>query len=390
MTTIVHRLLTRRLLLALAIFVVGIFIPVFIVSLFDHLPAAAFFSELFSPALAGVAPAILYVTLPAIVGLSITWTYGQLSSDGTLATLYNAGLSTHSVRIPALVLAALATVLGYVTSSYIAPIGAKQLHDVLNVIRRDLSPSLLEPNRLYTSNDGNYEFRFSDRLDSSRIGDVYFREITEENEQRTFYAREATFEREAKQTWFILLDGFVEVQKPGGRPHIAVFSQVARPSGLAGSELPARSWVGYFELGTLEFLRANAEAQKRPQDAKRWAIEAVKRFGIPSLSLAHTLLGLSLLMLIRWEHRQTRRIPELCCGAVFGLHVIIVAAAETAIFQDRNIAWLIGLLIGGELAVGAGLYVHANKVRSGPPVVGRLTQSRNRRGTGLSAQSSSN
>jgi lipopolysaccharide export LptBFGC system permease protein LptF len=368
---IIHRYLARRALIALALLTIGIYIPVFLISLFNHLPSAAIFSDLVWPATGGLAPMLLYISLPVMVGAAITWTYSQLWSEGTLATLYNAGLSAMQVRVPALVVAIGATVVGYALSCAIAPIGAKYLQDVMHVVNREPRPSLLEPNRLYVLGDGRREIRFGERIDKTQIGDLYFREIAEDGEERNFFARVAAFEVRNRASWIVLRDGVVETRKQGVPPDVAAFNHIARPSGLGGPDLPARDWVGYFEYGPVEFLRAFPVARQSPVEAKRWTIEAVKRLGIPSLSIAHALLGLGLLMLVRADYRRTRGVAELCCGIVFAVHLLIVGATEHAIYYGEAFVWAIGVMIVSELVGAAALFWYAISRNDG-----RLAQAR--------------
>jgi lipopolysaccharide export LptBFGC system permease protein LptF len=372
---IIHRYLVRRVLIALALLTIGIYVPVLLISLFNHLPSAAIFSDLVWPATGGIAPLLLYISLPAMVGAAITWTYSQLWTEGTLATLYNAGLSATRVRLPALVVAVGATAVGYALSCAIAPIGAKYLQDVLHVVKREPRPSLLEPNRLYVLSDGRREIRFGERIDKTQIGDLYFREIAEDGEERNFFARVAAFEIRNRESWIILHDGVVETRKRGAQPDVAAFNHIARPSGLGGPDLPVRDWVGYFEFGPIEFLRAFPEAQQSPADAKRWAIEAVKRLGVPSLSISHALLGLALLMLVRAEYRRTRGVAELCCGIVFAVHLLIVGATEQAIFYGEAFAWAIGVMIVAELVGAAALFWYAISRNDRRPVRAQTARS---------------
>jgi lipopolysaccharide export LptBFGC system permease protein LptF len=212
---------------------------------------------------------------------------------------------------------------------------------------------------LYVLSDGRREIRFGERIDKMQIGDLYFREIAEDGEERSFFARTAAFEVRNRQSWIILRDGVVETRKPGAEPDVAAFNHTARPSGLGGPNLPVRGWAGYFEYGPIEFLRAFSAAQQNPGDAKRWATEAVKRLGFPALSMAHALLGLALLMLVRAEYRRTRGVSELCCGIVFSIHLLVVAATEQAVFYGEAFVWAIGAMIVVALVGAAALFWYA-------------------------------
>ena len=69
MTTIIHRHLTKRLLFAVFLVLLGLVAPLILVSLFGHLPPAALYTEFLWPALFEIAPSILYLTLPIAIGI---------------------------------------------------------------------------------------------------------------------------------------------------------------------------------------------------------------------------------------------------------------------------------------------------------------------------------
>ncbi len=293
MITIVNRYLIKRLLLASIIAVLAIYLPVLLIQLLAQLPGAALSSELLWPALFGLAPTIFYITLPVTVAIAITWTYRELSADGTLTTLYNAGLSLLNVRMPAFFLATTAVVLGFITSNILAPQGSTHVEDVLHLIKNDLSPSLLTPQQFHILNDGKRVIQYQERINRNWISGIFIKE-TNEDEELIFFARDAIFERRENETWIILRDGHMQSRKIGQSDYDTVsFTQITRPTGLAGMKLPKREWTGYFELETSKFLAEYANAQKAPRKESEWISEALERFGIPILALGHTLLGLA-------------------------------------------------------------------------------------------------
>jgi lipopolysaccharide export system permease protein len=299
----------------------------------------------------GIAPAILYLSLPIAVGVAATWYYGHLLSESTLPVLYSAGFSVLSISAPAIFVAVLGTAFGYSLSCYLAPLAARQLQDAINVIQHAPTPSLLQPNRFYTLDSGRRVIFFEERIDSDSIGGIFMREFTE-GEEKTFIARRATFVRREEQTLMILFDGTIQTQRTGdARVEIVNFERIVQASGLSGTDPPKRNWTAEFELTTADFLRARPEYGKDPDEANRWRSEALKRFAVPPLAIVHALLGIMLITL--WGNSSGRKEAPvvLACLVIASIHTVIMVATEALIPQDGRMVWPVLGLMGAELTL---------------------------------------
>jgi lipopolysaccharide export system permease protein len=365
MTSIIHRHLTKRLLFAVFLTLVGLVAPLTLVSLFGHLPPAVLYTEFVWPALFGIAPAILYLTLPIAVGVATTWYYGHLLSESTLPVLYSAGFSVLSVSAPAIFVGVLGTVLGYSLSCYVAPLAARQLQDVVNIVQNAPTPALLQPNRFYSIDSGKRVIYFEERIDNDSIGGIFMREFAEA-EEKTFIARRGTFVRREQQTMLILFDGTIQTQRVGDpQVDIVNFERIVQASGLSGSDPPKRNWTGEFELTTGDFLRARAQYEKDPGEANRWRSEALKRFGVPPLAIVHALLGLMLITV--WGNSGGRKEAPVvfACLVIASIHTVIMIATEALIPQDGWMIWPVLGLIAAEFTFALGLLARQQWRRAG-------------------------
>lgn len=340
--------LTKRLLFTSFLMLLAVFVPVLMIQLISQLPRSALSSELVWPALMGLAPTIFYITLPVVIGLANTWAYSEFATEGTLNILYTAGLSTLNVRLPAFFIAVLATVLGYAVSCEISPRGATQLENVVYLIENDLSPSLIEPQRFYTLNNGRRVIQYDERINKNWIKGVFMRDIDSNGEEEVIFADDAIFERRADESWIILRNGHIQYRKAGTDGDTVAFTQITRPTGLAGENFPKRKWTGYFELGLKDFLGSYDKAQKDPRQASQWASEALERFGIPILALAHTMLGLALVNLYGGNTGRSSKFSAamVLCGILF-VHFMLVLAAEFASSQGT----LLALVVAGAIVL---------------------------------------
>jgi lipopolysaccharide export LptBFGC system permease protein LptF len=365
--TIVHRYMAKRLCVASIIAVVGLCGPVTLVSTYNHLSSAAIYSELVWPALYGIAPMILYHTMPVAVAVAITWCYANFYSEFTFAIMQSAGISGLAIRTPAVLVALLATAIGYVFSCFVAPNGARHIQNVLNVIEHAPNPSLLEPGQFYSLDGDRHLIYFHKRLSRNNVAEVFLRERTDSGQEFAFSAREAVFDRREDESWIVLLDGEMQVYNPhDDEVKTFAFKRTVQRTGLSGSTLPKRNWVLEFELGPLEFLRARVDEQTDPAAARRWEGEAVERFATPALALMHTVLGLGLLTV--WGDPTGRRphlAPLIYC-IIFPIHLSFVIAAEHVAQYGSNLGWGIAAAMLGELAVGVLLMVRRRRQPGDP------------------------
>jgi lipopolysaccharide export system permease protein len=364
MTTIIHRHLTKRLLFAVFLVLLGLVAPLILVSLLGHLPPAALYTEFLWPALFGIAPAILYLALPIAIGIATTWYYGHLLSESTLPVLYSAGFSVLSISAPAIFVAVLGTALGYSLSCYVAPLAARQLQDVVNIVQNAPTPALLQPSRFYSLDGGKRVIHFEERIDGDSIGGIFMREF-KEGEEKTFIARRGTFVRREEQTLLILFDGTIQTQRAGDpQVEIVNFERIVQASGLSGSDPPKRNWTAEFELTTAEFLKAGGQFEK-DSEANRWRSEALKRFGVPPLAIVHALLGIMLVM--TWGNSGGRKDARvaLACFVIASIHTAIMISTESLIPQDGRMMWPVLALIAAELALALFLLMRQQARRTG-------------------------
>lgn len=352
--------LTKRLLFTSFLMLLAVFVPVLMIQLISQLPRSALSSELVWPAMMGLAPTIFYITLPVVVGLANTWAYSEFATEGTLTTLYTAGLSTLNVRLPAFFIAILATMLGYAVSCEISPRGATQIENVVYLIENDLSPSLIEPQRFYTLNGGRRVIQYDERLNKNWIKGVFMRDIDSSGEEEVIFADDAIFERRTDESWIILRNGHIQYRKQGTDGDTVAFTQITRPTGLAGENFPKRKWTGFFEMPLREFFASYEKIKNDPRQLSQWTSEALERFGIPILALAHTMLGLALINLYGGNTGRSSKLTAaiVLCGILF-VHFMLVLAAEFASSQGTTLAFIVAGAIVLQMLISIFLFWYA-------------------------------
>jgi lipopolysaccharide export system permease protein len=187
------------------------------------------------------------------------------------------------------------------------------------------------------------------------------RDIGSNNDEEIIFADDAIFERRADESWIILRNGHIQYRKHGSSEGDTVaFTQITRPTGLAGENFPKRKWTGFFELGFRDFLDQYPKAKADPRQASQWMSEALERFGIPILALAHTMLGLALVNLWGGATGRSSKLAAavIVCGILF-VHFMLVLACEFASSQGVFLAIIVAIAMAAEMLAAVALFFHA-------------------------------
>jgi len=345
---------SRRIALASLLLAAGLCIPVVLTSLFHHLPAAAIRGGLLMPALLGTFPTVVYIALPAAVGVAVALEFARMSADGMIAVLYSLRLSAWAIALPAAFVAIVAVAIGYWISSVFAPAYVGQMHDVIYVIRNSLNHRMLEPARFYTFDNGSRTIYFRRWLSADVVSGMFIHQYSsEKKEEQVILAARAEFRRNAHGVILIMSKGSIEtIPEDGATARTANFDEYAMPIGMQGSgDLPKRSWRGPFELTMNEFFRERPSPIMFPGPFAEWASEGTKRFAVPMLALGHALLVIGLVLSLG---SATGRAPAAALMAAMAaapvIHIVILVGAEALVRKDPRLVWLVGAAIVAELA----------------------------------------
>ncbi|MDE2362060.1 MAG: LptF/LptG family permease [Hyphomicrobiales bacterium] len=333
-------------------------IPVVLSALFHQLPPAAMRGGLIGPALIGTMPTVTYIALPMAFGVAAALEFSRMAADGMIAVLYSLRLSAWSIARPAIICAIGATLFGYLLSCWIAPRYVGTMHDVLNVIRHSLNHRMLEPGQFYSFDDGKRTVYF-ERWDTPDIAsNVFIRQYSEEKKtEETITASKAEFRRNDANVVMVLSHGQIQ-SRPDGGEHVRVsdFDEYAISLPMQGAKgLPPRSWKGVFELSMFDFIGYLKFAVYDPRIFGEWASEAVKRFAIPLLALAHTLLGVGLVLNVASATGRRSIAASAVIAVLPAVHIGILVAAEALVRVNPLFAIFVTALILGEIAIGAWL-----------------------------------
>jgi lipopolysaccharide export system permease protein len=342
--------------------------PVVLSYLLYQLPPAAVRGGLVFPALVGVTPTVAFVTLPMAIGVATALEFSRMASEGMIAVLYALRLSPWAICRPALALASGIVLLGYVLANFVAPHYSSNMQDVLNVVRNSLNHRMLDAAHFYSFSSGGKTLYIERWITPDIAANLFLRQISlEKMQEETITAARAEFRRNDSGVIIALSNGSIQTRSlSSNEVRINNFDEYAMALPMQGSSaLPERGWRGVYELSALDFLANRATAKGDRRQFGEWMAEAAKRFGVPSLAIAHTLLAIALTLAFGNITGRRGASGSLPIFAVPAAHIVYLVALESLL---RMSAWfallLLALLL---LEIGLSLWLIARLSYSPSP-----------------------
>ncbi|HEY8065475.1 MAG TPA: LptF/LptG family permease [Methylosinus sp.] len=355
--------LARRILLSTLVVQLALIVPVVLSYLLYTLTPAAIRAGLLVPALIGTMPTVGFITLPMAIGVATALEFARMSNEGMIAVLYALRLSVWSVCRPAIVCAGALVVVGYGLANLVAPYYASGLQDVINVVRNSLNHRMLDAAHFYTFDNG-VKTLYLQRWETPDIAvNLFVRQISiEKRQEETITAARAEFRRQPSGVIVALSNGSIQT-KPfdTDEVRIANFDEYAMALPMQGSEaLPPRNWRGVYELTLPEFIANWQVARLDRRQAGEWMAEAAKRFGVPLLAIAHTLLAMALVLTFGSVTGRRGGMSSFVIIAIPAAHIFFLVALESMLRVDARFAFLLAAAAALEVGVSILLIFRRN------------------------------
>lgn len=338
-------------------------VPVVLSYLLYQLPPAAVRGGLVFPALVGVTPSVAFITLPMAVGVATALEFARMASEGMIAVLYALRLSVWSICRPALMLAVGVMAFAYGLANFAAPYYAGNMQDVLNVIRNSLNHRMLDAAHFYTFEFGAKTLYIERWVTPDLAANLFVRQIlVDKGEEQTITAARAEFRRNENGVVVALSNGTIQTRKlSGGDVRIANFDEYAMALPMQGSgALPGRDWRGVYEMPIADFLAFRSHVAGDPRQTGEWWAEAAKRFGVPALALAHTLLAMALILTFGNITGRRGAAGSLVIMAIPAAHIGFLVALETLLRADARYALLLIALVALEIGLSLWMLARLN------------------------------
>lgn len=345
--------LARRIALLVLLLEVGLCVPVVVTQLVHYLPASAIRSGLLMPALMGMLPTVIYLTLPMAVGVAVALEFSRMASEGMIAVLYSLRLSVLSLCLPATLVAALAAAGGYWISCFVAPAYVGQMHDVIFVVRNSLNHRLLEPGQFYTFDNGSRTLYFKRWKTQDIVEGMFIHQYNrEKKEEEIITAKQTEFRRNDRGVLLVMSHGSFQ-SRPDGSEEVrtADFDEYVIQLDMQGTNgMPnANRRRDLSELALQGFMRAEPGPGAQRALTIEWVSEAAKRFSVPIMALAHALLAIGVVLsLTNATGRNATTVAAL--AVVPAVHIAILICTESLVRRNPEFVYLVGVLIALEFA----------------------------------------
>ena len=233
-------------------------------------------------------PSFIAVILPITTYVVIQFVYQRLSGDREVTVMRAAGLSPFALARPALALAVLAMVSGYVLNIYVVPATLAAFKEFQWEIRNKVAAFLLQEGVFTSISDKLVVYVRARSTDGSLHG-ILVDDARDPAVHATILAESGQLLDGAHGPRVLLLNGSrQEVDRQTGRLNVLTFREneidLANAAGPEAARPPDMSEVGIVEL--LNPRRALA------RDVPKWIAEAHKRLAGPLGSVSYALVAL--------------------------------------------------------------------------------------------------
>jgi lipopolysaccharide export system permease protein len=271
-------------------------------------------------------PSFLWLLLPIALFAAVLFTYQRLISDSELIVIRAAGLSPLQIARPALAVAGLATMAGYVLSLYFLPLAYRDFKDLDSAIRNDFAGIMLREGTFNVVSQ-NVTVYVRARDPSGDLIGLLLHDARRPEQVVSMIAESGRLAIAEGGPRVILVNGNrQEYDSRSGRLRMLYFDRYSVDLGRAAEQAGER-WREPRERFLHELLGPPRDAMDR-QHLDRLRAEGHSRLASPLLALALTLVALA--ALVPGEHDR-RGIARRVVAAV-----AVAAAIQTASIAAQN------------------------------------------------------
>ena len=256
-------------------------------------------------------PTFLAIILPIALFCAVTYTYHRLTIDSELVVLRASGLSQLALSRPALILAALVTLVCYGLTLYLMPLGFRQFKDRQFNIRTDYSHLVLQQGTFNTLVDGLTVYVRARQSDGEVLG-ILVHDSRDSSNPVTMMAERGVLVSTPKGPRFVLVNGNrQEMQRDGRKLNLLYFDRYSLDlSNIASADGPR--WREPRERFLNELFGPPMTSADKAYRAKLLA-EGHQRLVAPLFCLTFALIGLAAVLGGEFDRRG--RLWRLMAGA---------------------------------------------------------------------------
>lgn len=297
-------------------------------------------------------PNFLVFILPISLFVVVLFVYNRMTTDRELVVLRAAGLSHFALARPALLLALLATTIGYVISLWVSPMSNQAFRQYYWEVKHDLSSILIQEGSFNHMAPGLTVY-VGRRSGAGVLEDVLVHDSRNPEKALTIMAERGVLMQGEKGPEVLLENGNRQETTGAGRMSMLYFDKYAVEFNLVSGGGEQRT-VDPRERPLQQLLTAQPGREFTEGQVRQFRVEAHQRIVMPLHHLGFGLIALACLLSGTFNRRgQTGRV-----FLAIGLMVLVQAGALGGANLAAKYTQLMPLLYINALApVAAGLYV---------------------------------
>ncbi|GGB50692.1 LPS export ABC transporter permease LptF [Tistrella bauzanensis] len=313
-------------------------------------------------------PTFLSIIMPIALFCAVIAVYSRLISDRELVVMQAAGLGPWALIRPAVALAVGFTLFGYVLSSYLVPVFARDFRELQLSIRSDVAAVLLQEGRFNTPVSGLTVF-VRERLPSGELAGILVQDERDRDLPVTMMAARGGIVPTETGQRIVLVDGNRQERSGDGRVSFLYFDRytvdLALVAGDAAPTIPDRRERFIGELLT-------PEEGLPPKFRAELRGELHQRLAWPLYNIAFTLIALG--PLLSGEFSRRSRWTRVAVATVAMIVVQLTGLTLTsAVVTSPTAAVPLYLIIIGASVVALGLMLRPQirHIPATPPQAGQ-------------------
>ena len=289
-------------------------------------------------------PSFVAVILPITTFVVVQFIYQRLNGDRELTVIRSAGVSPFGMARPALVLAVMVTILGYVLNLWVVPSTLASFRQFQWDIRNRMAAFLLQEG-VFTPLSENLTVYIRSRDSDGTLRGILVEDDRDKNARATILAENGRLIEGANGPRALLFNGSrQEIDHQTGRLNMLTFDQneidLAERATDAGVRPPDMSEVDTAELLVPRF------AHER--DRSKWVAEGHKRLSGPLATISFALVALVAVLSGSFRRHGGFVRPLVAVGVVVGLLALGLAINNLAA-RDNDLVplmWVQAVLPG--------------------------------------------
>ena len=271
-------------------------------------------------------PSFVAVILPITTYVVVQFIYQRLNGDRELTVIRSAGVSPFGMARPALTLALMVTILGYILNLWVVPATLASFRQFQWDIRNRMAAFLLQEG-VFTPISENLTVYIRSRDADGTLRGLLVQDDRDKAARATILSESGRLIEGANGPRALLFNGSrQEIDRQSGRLNMLTFDQneidLGERAADAGVRPPDMSEVGTSELLAPRF------AQDR--DRAKWVAEGHKRLSGPLSSLSYALIALVAVLLGAFRRHGGFVRPLVAVGVVVGLLALGLAINNLA------------------------------------------------------------